>query len=328
MMENNEKHFEYTPIALFTYNRPYHTLKTLESLMRNELASNSLLYIYSDGPKSRCLEEDKKRISEVRELIRKRQWCREVRIIESEYNKGLAESIKTGVTEVINQYGRVVVLEDDLVTSPTFLNYMNKALNFYENKKSVYSISGYCLPPNKFQIPSDYFYDVFVSLRNSSWGWGTWADRWNQIDWETNCYNVIKNNERIKEALNRGGDDVFDLLEKLRSDELDIWSIQFTLAHFVNHGISIVPTVSFIDNLGLDGSGINCNPNKKLKNPVLNDKKDLRFLNILYEDKQIVNSFYNAYCRKRRAIWKRIINRICRLIGKNNHFIIKKKIYV
>jgi hypothetical protein len=317
----------FAPIVLFTYNRPHHLQKTLEALKQNELAPSSILHIYSDGPKEDKQEDNRKRISEVRELIRKEQWCGEVRIIEYEANKGLAASIKTGVNEVIQRYGRVIVLEDDLVTSPFFLNYMNEALDFYENRKAVFSISGYCLPPNKLRIPLDYPYDVFVSLRNSSWGWATWTDRWNQIDWNINAYESIHSDPNIKEAFNRGGDDVFGLLESLKTGKLDIWSIQFTLAHFVNHAVSIVPVQSFIDNIGLDGSGENCRPSYSLKNMQLCKKKEYKFLDVLYEDKRLINSFYNAYCHKKRALWQKTINQIARNLGFNKIFLIKKKIY-
>ena len=174
----------------------------------------------------------------------------------------------------------------------------------------------------------DYPYDVFVSLRNSSWGWATWTDRWNQIDWDINAYESIHSDPNIKEAFNRGGDDVFGLLESLKTGKLDIWSIQFTLAHFVNHAVSIVPVQSFVDNIGLDGSGENCRPSETLRNRVLCTKKNIIFLDVLYEDKRIINAFYNTYCQRRRILWQRVINRIYRMTGQNNLFTIKKKIYV
>jgi hypothetical protein len=166
-----------------------------------------------------------------------------------------------------------------------------------------------------------------VSLRNGSWGWGTWKDRWNQIDWNVALYQTMLTNQQLQDAFNRRGDDVFEMLQMQQSGKLNIWSIQFTMAHFVNHAISIVPTVSYVDNLGLDGSGENCSINQSYRNDKLNTNENIRFLDILYEDKRIINAFYNANCNKKRPLWQKIINRISRILGKKNVFVIKKKIY-
>ena len=196
---------ELAPIVLFTYNRPWHTEQTLNALMQNKLASKSTLFIYCDGPKENINEESFRNINKVRKIVRKNKWCKKVNILESDLNKGLATSIKNGVTDIIQEHGKVIVMEDDLLTSPAFLSYMNKALSHYESRKAVFSISAYCLPPNKLLIPKDYKYDVYVSLRNSSWGWATWRDRWDQVNWEVSLFNEMLANSNIKEAFNRGG---------------------------------------------------------------------------------------------------------------------------
>lgn len=315
------------PIVLFVYNRPYHTEQTLAALQRNELAMQTILYIYCDGPKENATIETKEKINEVRRIVNEKQWCKEVIIIESEKNKGLANSIQNGVSDIINKHGRVIVMEDDLITSPVFLNYMNKALDYYEARKSVFSISAYNMPSNMLQIPEDYDFDVYVCLRNDSWGWATWEDRWKQVDWSVANYQTMLQNTEMQQAFNRGGDDVFEMLQMQQSGKLNIWSIQFTMAHFVNHAVSIVPTLSYVDNVGLDGSGENCGTSLTLKNNTLNTNKNIRFLNILYQDKRIINAFYSANCRKKRPLWQKIINRISRLSGRKNVFVIKKKIY-
>jgi hypothetical protein len=318
---------ELAPIVLFAYNRPEHLAKTLYSLSQNRLADKSTLYIYCDGPKINCNEEELKKIAKVRETAKEKQWCKTTIVIEAELNKGLAASIKNGITEIIEQYGKVIVLEDDLILSSLFLTYINKALIFYIDKKSVFSISAFNYPSTKMPIPDDYHYDVFVSLRNSSWGWATWNDRWKQIDWNVSLYSTMIENKHIQEAFNRGGDDVFGLLQMQQSGKLNIWSIQFTLAHFVNHAISIAPVISYVDNNGLDGSGENCSIQTSLGNKTLNNLENIRFLDILYEDKRIINAFYNVNCRKKRPLWQKIANRMLRIIGRQNIFVIKNKIY-
>lgn len=315
------------PIVLFVYNRPLHTELTLSTLKKNKLADESILYIYCDGLKENASSETTTQVNEVRKVVKEQQWCKEVIIIESKKNKGLAESIKTGVSEVIKNHGKVIVMEDDLITSPAFLTYMNKALNYYQKRKSVFSISGYNLPATKMAIPEDYEYDVYVSLRNGSWGWATWEGRWNQVDWNVANFEAISKNLPLQDAFNRRGDDVYPMLQSQQSGKLNIWSIQFTVAHFENHAVSMVPTVSYVDNIGLDGTGENCGPNLSLRNKNLCMNEDIKFLDILYEDKRIINAFYSANCNKKRPLWQKIINRVSRILGGKSVFLIKKNIY-
>lgn len=315
------------PIVFFAYNRPAHTTYSLQSLFKNHLASESTLFIYCDGPKPGATVESLKNIKEVRRIVKEKQWCKEVKIIEADSNIGLAESIRTGVSEVIQINGKVIVLEDDIICSPAFLNFMNIALNHYEKRKTVFSITGYNLPHSKMQIPSDYNYDVWVCLRNGSWGWATWEDRWEHIDWDLSAFDTLQLNKYMQEAFNRGGEDVFPMLQAQKSNFLNIWSIQFTLAHFVNHAVSIVPTISYVDNIGLDGSGDNCSTNQSFRNKNLNNNIHPRLIDVLYEDKRLINSFYSASYPKKRPLWKKISNKISRMMGGNNLFRIKKKVY-
>lgn len=128
--------YNLAPIVLFVYNRPWHTLQTLEALSKNTLAKESILYIYADGAKN-TNQEDIKLIHETKEIIYSKQWCKETYIIESTTNKGLANSIKIGISEIVNKYGKIIVLEDDIVVSKYFLEYMNNALKLYEDKKKL-----------------------------------------------------------------------------------------------------------------------------------------------------------------------------------------------
>lgn len=131
------------PVVLFVYNRPMHTEQTLEALHQNELADESILYIYADGPKGNLTKDAIEKIIRTRRVIRKKKWCKEVHIIESTHNKGLADSIISGVTDTVNRYGKAIVLEDDVVTSKGFLRYMNDALVMYEHDAGAMHISGF-----------------------------------------------------------------------------------------------------------------------------------------------------------------------------------------
>ena len=315
------------PIVLFVYNRPEHTLKTLQALQSNTLASQSTLHIYADGPKEGASASLLENINAVRRIIASEQWCGEVILHESSVNKGLYSSVREGVTEIVEQAGRVIVMEDDLQTSPAFLSYMNHALEYYDGRKSVFSISGYNYPSGKMQIPDDYAYDTYVSLRNASWGWATWKDRWAQVDWDVNAYKKISVSPMLQEALNRMGDDEYEMLQMQQEGVLNIWSIQFTIAHFVNHAVAIYPAVSYVHNIGNDGSGENCGATYALDNNVLCTLEEPRMVDILCEDKRLINAFYNVNCRKKRPIWQKAINFIARKLGKKVPFVVKKKVY-
>lgn len=316
------------PIVLFTYNRPKHTLETLKCLSKNKLANKSELFIFCDGPKLNSTSENLDKIQEVRRIVKSEKWCKEVVIFESDKNIGLANSIISGVSKIINQFKKVIVLEDDLQTSESFLLYMNKSLDYYESFDSVFSISAYNYPPTKMIIPNDYEYDVFVSLRNGSWGWGTWENRWGKIDWDVKNYNTILKDKYIQKAFNRGGDDVFPMLMDQQSGKLNIWSIQFTFAHFTNHSISITPVKSFVNNIGMDGTGENCKKNDGLINVELNTKESFNFLPIIYQDDRIINLFHNISSLNKRPVWKKIINRISRIFIGKNVYVLKSKVYI
>lgn len=315
------------PIVLFVYNRPEHTALTLNALKVNSLASESELFIFCDGPKPDASSKTLQDIDAVRKLVRTEQWCKRVTLYESETNKGLAKSIQPGVTEIVERFGKVIVMEDDLRTSPAFLSYMNSALDFYEHYSSVFSISAYNLPASKMPIPKDYAYDVYVSYRNGSWGWATWKDRWAKVDWNVKAYETIKSNPSVREAFGRAGDDVFNMLQQQQEGKLNIWSIQFTVAHFVYHAVSIVPVVSFVDNIGLDGTGENCGVHSTLKNNTLNESKTYRFPEVLYEDKRLINGFFSANSSRKRPLWKKAINRVSRMLGFQNVFVLKDKVF-
>jgi len=318
----------YAPIILFAYNRPWHTEQTLESLMLNELAAESILYVFCDGAKVNATNEQKENVNSVREVVSRKLWCKEVFIVESEHNKGLANSIIDGVSQIIEKYGKVIVLEDDLVTSPCFLDYMNNTLNFYQNYASVFSISADNPGGNKILIPADYSFDVFVSLRNFSYGWGTWSDRWNKVDWELKNIDTFFKNDNLICAFNRGGDDLSKMLKMQLSGEIDSWSVRFSFSHFIHHAVSIMPCKTYIDNLGMDGSGTHCSDLITKSNTTeLSLIKRPNCTPFIYEDKRIINAFYSAYYPKKRPLWQKIINRISRMLGGENVFVIKKKVY-
>ncbi len=171
----------FAPIILFTYNRPFHTAKTIEALKNNRLAERSDLVIFSDGAKKN--DEDKLMVGEVRKIINQVSGFNKIDIVKRENNKGLAASVIGGVTKVLSKYGKVIVLEDKLVTSQNFIAYMNDALDFYDGFETIGSITGDHHPPETMKIPSHYDADIYFCPRHASWGWATWRSKWENIDW-------------------------------------------------------------------------------------------------------------------------------------------------
>lgn len=231
----------HAPILLFVYKRLDTLKQTIAALQQNELAKESDLFIFSDAAKK---EEDVTIINEVRAFIYTIGLFKSVTIYTAEKNKGLATSIISGVTQVINQYGKVIVLEDDLVTSTNFLSFMNKALNFYEKNEQIFSISGYSA------VIKNPIKDVYFTYRGSSWGWATWKERWNEVDWDMRDYEKVRNAATFRREFNRMGSDMYKMLEDQVNGRINSWAIRWTYHQFLVQKLTVFPSVSKIQNIG------------------------------------------------------------------------------
>ena len=317
------------PIIVFSYNRPTHLSKTLDALAQNEFASYSDLFIFCDGAKPNATEEQTRCIYDNRRVAKAATGFRSVQVIERDSNYGLANNIIDGVSSIIDKYGEVIVLEDDMLTSPYFLRYMNAALVFYKNRPGVMSICADRPPCNKMEIPDDYVYDVFACLRFYCYGWATWKDRWNKVDWSLDYLDVFLRHPEQISAFNRGGDDMTNMLIAQRDGIVNSWAIRFGFAHFKEHCVAILPCVPYVSNFGFDGTGVHCGVNQSnlYDNDLSLSVRDPRFLELLYEDARIINAFYNNYSRKKRPLWQKGCNYIARRLGKKPPFVIKSKVY-
>ena len=247
-MQNN-----LAPICLFTYNRLEETKLTIEALQNNFLASDSKLFIFSDGPKN---ENSRSKVQAVRNYIHSIKGFKNVHVFESKTNKGLATSIIDGVTKIINEYNNVIVLEDDLITTPNFLNFMNQALEFYEFDKKIKSVNGFSLDI-KSKIDSVYF-----QTRPFPWGWATWKDRWNQqIFDKKRISDELETDKLILKKFNKKcGDDMSKMLLDSLNEINDSWYVRWTYSHFINNKISVYPSRSFIENIGFSADSTHCGP--------------------------------------------------------------------
>lgn len=243
------------PVVLFVYNRPDHTMRLLKSLNRAAEAEQTKLFVFSDSAKDERTQEQVKAVRDcVAQFMQKESRFQKVEVKEASKNRGLAQSIISGVTEIIREYGRVIVLEDDLEVSSDFLNYMNGALDFYEDKSDIWAISGYTFPMKAFQ---NYPHDVYLSGRGCSWGWATWQDRWETVDWEVKDYPVFKHNLVKRHAFARWGRDLPEMLDAYMYGEIHSWAIRWCYEAFKQGRLTVYPTVSRVLNGGTDGSGTN-----------------------------------------------------------------------
>jgi hypothetical protein len=236
------------PIALFVYNRPAHARRTVEALQNNELARDSDLIVFSDAAKG---NESESSVRKVRDYIGSVQGFKSVRIVERETNFGLARSIIEGVTEVCGAYGRVIVIEDDLVTSRHFLRFMNEALETYMNDDRVASIHGYWYPVDS-PVPETFF------LRGAScWGWATWSRAWELFERDGARLLAELRRQNLANYFDLDGAIPYTwLLSEQIAGKNDSWAIRWHAATFLANRLQLSPGRSLVQNIGFDGSGI------------------------------------------------------------------------
>lgn len=287
------------PVCLFTYNRLSQTKETIDALKKNYLAPESNLFIFSDGPKD---EASRHSVQAVREFLDSVEGFKSVKIIKSEKNNGLANSIISGVNEIINEYGKVIVVEDDLKTSRNFLNFLNQALDYYENNNSIISVSGHTL-----DLPSlkKYEKDFYLGYRASSWGWGTWFDRWNKVDWQVRDYGQFIYNPVKHYKFMRGGSDLPYMLWKQMNDRIDSWAIRWTYHQFKNNMLTVFPSQSKVLNIGFDNNATHTNnPSRFSTTLEAGEQKRFVFEAEVEIDKKLAKEFRNQFSVKKRLMGK------------------------
>jgi hypothetical protein len=249
------------PIAFFGYNRPDHTRQVLESLSRNKLAEESILFIFIDGPKPGAAPEAITAIEEVKKVVKEKQWCKEVHITAAETNKGLIKSNVEGVTKIVDEYGKVICMEDDGLLSPGFLQYMNDALNFYADNPQVMHVAAFTRPEFNTDVVKD---STFFFYHTTTWGWATWKRAWDKFKLDPMAVrNAAKKKGNIKK-LNM--DNTFEFywgLKAVAQGKLRSWNAIWHSTVFLNDGLCLYPKKSLVSNIGHDGSGTNCVPDDR-----------------------------------------------------------------
>jgi hypothetical protein len=293
---------ELAPIAIFAFNRPDLLDKTLQNLSLCNYARDTHVYFFIDGPRS---FKDNDAIDSCVFIIEKYGFnFKTVKVIQSIKNSGLANSLKTGISTVLEENETVIVLEDDLLVEKCFIDYMNSQLAFYKEIKKVGSISGFSTKVSQ-KSHFNYFHP-----RPCSWGWATWKDRWKQAVWSIN-ESEIDELKRQKKRFNSGGEDLYRMLTNQLSGKINSWAILWTYTHFKNDWVASYPTKSLLSNIGFGDSATHCKgdnpfPHELIKNAPIDS---LSFSPNVFFEKSIIKQV-NKYHSNLFKIYNRIMSKI------------------
>lgn len=297
-----------SPIALFAYNRPVHLQRTIEALKQNALASESDLYVFSDAPKS-IIQANM--VMEVRQFIRQIRGFKSVTIIERETNFGLARSIIDGVTTIVEKYGRIIVLEDDMVTSPYFLSYMNEALEKYADDDRVVSIHGYVYPV-KQTLP-----EAFFLPGADCWGWATWKRGWNIFNKDGQYLLDELKRRKLIHAFDFNGAYPFSKMLKLQiKGKNDSWAVRWYASAYLAGKLTLYPGQSLVHNIGNDNSGSHCGESDRFDTVLRNTsiKLDKVEINISQCGEK---AFERYFLQTHGSVSQRLIRKLLTAIGRN-----------
>lgn len=295
------------PIILFVYNRPKHTRRTLEALERNLLAKDSLLYIFSDAAKNADAVET---VNQVRGIIRELWTFKHITIIERQKNWGLAENIIDGVTKVMNEHGKAIVLEDDLETSPYALTYFNDALFRYEHTEQVMEISGYMYPVEKpNRLPKSFFFRVA-----NSWGWASWKRAWDHFNPDIDALTENFTRKDIKRFSIDGKENFWKQVKAFKAGKIDSWAIRWYLSVFKQDGLVLYPRQSMVQNMGTDGSGTHSDVDDVYRVELAN-KKMKYFPNEIAENAKAYEAIKSFYTHRKGNLAERLVRFLIKKFG-------------
>lgn len=247
------------PIVVFAFNRCDSLEKLIESLLLNSEAKDSELFLFVDGPREGNVN-DIKGVNQIHEYVLSIKGFRKCTVSFSERNKGLGPSLISGITQVIDEYGKAIILEDDLQVTSNFLAFMNEGLDKYKDVENVFSICGYS---NTVHPDKSYIFDTYFCTRSSSWGWATWKDRWDSVDWELKEWKSYK---QYSHAFCKwGGSDCWHMLSDWKKGKNSSWAIRFCFAQFLQDKLSLFPIKSKIIYDGNDGRGTNSKKYSRFK---------------------------------------------------------------
>lgn len=285
------------PIALFVYNRPDHTRRTISYLQQNLLADESRLYIFCDAAKT---DADKPKVEQVRQLVKDVSGFKSVKIILRNHNLGLAESIISGVTQLVYEYGKVIVFEDDLLSSPHTLQYFNDALTKYANHEQVMHIGAYMYNLHDKKLPETFFYRAATS-----WGWATWARAWKNF--EPDVDKLIDQFDTLKIARFsiEGKMNFWKQIEQFKAGKNNSWAIRWYASIFLKNGLTLNPSQSLIQNIGHDGTGVHSNK-EDMYHVQMARKQVTQFPDTIEENEEAYKAIKNFLANRKGTLLQRI----------------------
>ncbi|MBS1436345.1 MAG: glycosyltransferase [Bacteroides sp.] len=279
----------YAPILLFVYNRPEHVRRNIQALLKNELAAESELFIYSDAAKD---ETSQATVKEVRAFIRSIQGFKKITITERTENWGLARSIIDGVTTLINRYGRVIVLEDDLVVAPHFLQFMNDALETYRDEERVGHIQA-CDFTHDPSLP-----DTFLIKWTGSWGWATWDRAWKHFNADGKALLTELESRKLTYTFDFNGKYGYTrMLRRQIEGKNNSWAIRWNASLFLKDILSLNVGKSLVQNEGFDGSGTNCGGGGLYASELYMERLPVKKISPIEENIQARNAYVRYYAR-------------------------------
>jgi len=296
----------FAPIALFVYNRPQHTERTLKFLKQNELAAESRLFIFSDGPKT---DDDVDKVKLVRDLLKTVDGFRSIEIIERKENMGLANSVIAGVSRLVKDYKQVIVFEDDLITSPYTLTYFNDALNRYRTEERVMHIGAYMYHLKENTLPESFFYRAATS-----WGWATWDRAWQHF--EPNIDTLIsqfdakkKSAFSIEYTMN-----FWKQMMDFKNGKNNSWAIRWYASIFLKNGLTLNPAHSLVNNIGHDGTGVHSGIND-IYNVIIHPKPITAFPKEIKENAAAYHAIKQFLSTRKGSLWQRLKRYIIQRLG-------------
>ncbi|MFZ5524815.1 MAG: sugar transferase [Pseudomonadota bacterium] len=314
------------PIGISTYVRLQHLQRTIAALQQNALADQSKLFIFSDAPRY----GDEERVAAVRSYLQKIEGFKEVHIIKRRRNNRTANN-RGGMRLLLNRFEKVIFLEEDVVTAPGFLTFMNHALDKYEKNDRVFSVVGFCPP---IGIPEDYPYDAFFLRRCHGSGLGIWKNRYDSIRYITSdeYEQFAANKKLVKEFMKGGGEDMMVMLKAEAYGKIDAGDVKAMYAQFLKEQYTVYPSQSLVQNIGYDGTGIHCGKTNRF-NVSLSDKTTFRLPEEVFVDQRIVkaNQKFRAtpsylriqMIRARAIVWK-LLGAIKRFLRSNSNRSVQK----
>ena len=295
----------YAPILLFVYNRPEHVRNIIRSLQQNPLAEASELFIYSDQAKNEASISD---VKEVRRMIHQIEGFKSITIVERDENWGLARNIIDGVSSLVNRYGKVIVLEDDLVVAPHFLKFMNDALEVYQDEPKVGHIQA-CDFTQDASLP-----DTFLIKWTGSWGWATWDRAWKYFNPDGKALLAELERRKLTYTFDFNGKYGYTrMLRRQIQGKNNSWAIRWNASLFLNDILSLNVGKSLVQNEGFDGSGTNCGGGNLYASHLYLEPLPVQKITPLIEN-QFARKAYIQYYARTNSFWAKAIRRIKRTL--------------